>query len=408
MALFFSRPPVLDKESPARALNQIVTLFRLGFVLCLIMIAIWLIGEVLTILFASCLLAIVLHGVARLIRRRLPFIPYPAAVGIVAIIIFGLLTALIWGNGPAIADQFVSLKEALIAQASDLHLYLAQNSFGRMILDHLPASLGGTDKGGTLSNLGFGIAGSVTGLLSSALGLIGTLFVVMMSAFYFAISPSLYINGFLRLVPPNQRSTTRDLLFTAGSTLWAWTAGQALDMLVIGLLSGIGLSLIGMPLAPALGVVAGLCNFIPYIGAILGAVPALLISLSLGTREAFFVAILYSVIQFFEGNVLAPLIQRRAVHMPPAMAILSQTVFGSILGVPGLVLASPITAALLAVLDKATPPLHDADSTRRAVDEINEEELAAQKIQSQAQSQPEDIAEPAPEDDNKAPSDRKP
>lgn len=73
------------------------------------------------------------------------------------------------------------------------------------------------------------------------------------------------------------------------------------------------------------------------------------------------------------------MIQRRAVHMPPALAILSQTVFGSILGAPGLVLASPITAALLVVFDRSLPPLKNAEQTQLAVDEINDEELAAQK-----------------------------
>jgi len=80
-------------------------------------------------------------------------------------------------------------------------------------------------------------------------------------------------------------------------------------------------------------------------------------------------------IQFFEGNVLAPFIQRRAVHMPPALAILSQTVFGSILGIPGLILASPITAALLAMGDKATAPLEDAGRTQIDVGELSEEEV---------------------------------
>ncbi|WP_246285712.1 AI-2E family transporter, partial [Nguyenibacter vanlangensis] len=144
-------------------------------------------------------------------------------------------------------------------------------------------------------------------------------------------------------------------------TLWAWTAGQALDMAVVGILSGLGLWCIGVPLALALGVVAGMANFIPYIGAFVGAVPAVLVGLSQGTREGLLVLALYAAIQFFEGNVMAPLIQRHAVQMPPGLTILSQTVFGTILGLPGLILASPLTAALLAVMDHATPPLDETD-----------------------------------------------
>ncbi|QHI95408.1 AI-2E family transporter [Aristophania vespae] len=379
MAFFFYRSPPPEQETPSRALGQLVTIFRFITVLTLIIVALWLVGDVITVLFAATLLAIVLHGLARLLRKHLRFIPYTAAVSIVVMIIIALLTALIWSNGPAIGDQFLSLKSALITQSGDLKEHLSHTTLGKIILDHLPASIGGNDNNNPLGSLGFGLAGSVTGLLSSAFGLLGTLFVVLIAAFYFAISPSIYINGFLRFVPPAQREATRTLLFSAGTTLWAWTAGQALDMFVVGCFSWLGLSLIGVPLALALGVVAGLCNFIPYIGAIMGAIPALLISLSVSTKEALFVAILYSVIQFLEGNVLAPFIQRRAVHMPPALAVLSQTVFGSILGVPGLVLASPITAALLAVFDKAMPPLEDGERTRIAVSEVNKEELEAQK-----------------------------
>ncbi len=389
MSLFFSRVQSPSaQQTPMTSLERIYGLIRLTLCLSLIMLAIWLMGDVLAVLFAAILMAIVLHGLARCLRKHLSFIPYTAAISIVAIMIVGLFTALIWGNGPAIGEQFISLKNALIAESGDLRSHLAQNTFGRMLLDHFPSSLGGNDQTASLSNFDFGIAGSVTGLLGSAFGLVGTIFVVLMAAFYFAVSPSLYINGFLRIVPPTQRETTRTLLYSAGNTLWSWIMGQAIDMLAVGIFSAIGLYLLGMPLALALGVVAGLCNFIPYIGAILGAVPALLISLSLGSRETLFVAILYSVIQFCEGNFLAPLIQRRSVHMPPALAILSQSVFGSILGAPGLILASPITAALLAVFDKAMPPLEDATKTQLETNELSQKEAEERQEEAKKKALP--------------------
>jgi predicted PurR-regulated permease PerM len=126
---------------------------------------------------------------------------------------------------------------------------------------------------------------------------------------------------------------------------------------VVGLVSGLGLWLIGVPLALALGVVAGLLNFVPYIGAIMGAVPAVIIAFSLGATAGVETIALYAVIQGFEGNVMAPMIQKRAVDLPPGLTILSQTAFGVIFGVPGLVFATPLTAALLAVMTKATVPL---------------------------------------------------
>ncbi|WP_225198325.1 AI-2E family transporter [Gluconobacter oxydans] len=381
MPISFSDPAERSETEPrARELSRIAGLLRIALTLTLGLLAIWLIGDVLAVIFASALVAIVLHGLARMLRRHVSVIPYQGAVALVTVVILVALFGLGWYSGPAISDQFIRLKQALITQSGELRTHLSGSTLGQMVLDHLPSSLGGNAPGtASLGSLGSGLAGSVTGLLSSVFGILGTLLVVLIAGLYFALSPAVYIDGMLRLVPTQHRPAARELMLTAGSTLWAWTAGQALDMLVVGMLSGIGLSLIGIPLALALGVVAGLCNFIPYIGAILGAVPAVLLGLSLGTHEALFVGILYCVIQFFEGNVLAPLIQRRAVHMPPALAILSQTVFGSILGAPGLILASPITAALLAMGDKATAPLEDENQTRRAVGEVTEQEEKQQK-----------------------------
>lgn len=372
MQLPFSSPTPPQTEPRAQELQRIATIMRVTLAVAVVMLAIWLVGDVLTVVFAATLVSIVLHGLGRTLRRFVPFLSYTAAVALVTLILLLLLIGLGWSSGPAIGDQFLRLKQALITQSGGLKAQLSDSALGRMILDYLPTSLGGNaSTPGGLGSLSTGLAGSVTGLLSSAFGVVGTLAVVLIAGLYFALSPSQYIDGVLRLVPPAQRSNVRELMLTAGATLWAWTAGQALDMLVVGFLSGIGLFFIGVPLSLALGVVAGLCNFIPYIGAILGAVPAILLALSMGRQEALFVIILYGVIQFFEGNVMAPLIQRRAVHMPPAIAILSQTVFSTILGVPGLILASPLTAALLAVMDKATPPLEENIQTRHELEDEN-------------------------------------
>lgn len=366
-------------HSPQRDLSHIFRLLRFTLIVTVAVIAIWLLGDVLTVIFAATLVAVVLHGLARALRRKFP-IPYQLAVGLVALIVLLAIVALVYFSGPQIGDQFMRLKQALITQAGDLKGRLGQSSWGQFALDHLPSSLGGNESSSNSSGIfGTGLASSVTGILSSAFGLLGTIAVVLIAGLYFAMSPALYVDGTLRLVPPGHRPLVRKLLLAAGATLWSWTIGQAFDMLVVGLASGIGLTIIGVPLALALGVVAGLCNFIPYIGAILGAVPAILIALSDGTREGLTVAGLYAVIQFLEGNVLAPFIQRHAVHMPPALAILSQTVFGSILGIPGLILASPLTAALLVVGDKATAPLDDDIRVGSDVGETCEPETEKKK-----------------------------
>lgn len=352
-------PPERDMDPRAVQLARIHSLLQVTVLLAVLVLSIWLIGDVLMVVFAATLVAVILHNLAIRLERAMR-LPYWLALSLVVAGVLGAFVALFWSSGPAISEQAARLRAALATQAHSLRGQLNASPLGRTVLDHLPQSLGGNEAGGDVG-VGSRIAGSMTGVVSQAFGAAGTLAVILIAGLYFALSPGLYANGLLRLIPPGHRPAARAMLVVAGRTLWAWTAGQALDMAVVGILSGLGLWCIGVPLALALGVVAGMANFIPYIGAFVGAVPAVLVGLSQGTREGLLVLALYAAIQFFEGNVMAPLIQRHAVQMPPGLTILSQTVFGTILGLPGLILASPLTAALLAVMDHATPPLDETD-----------------------------------------------
>ncbi|CAK7192945.1 Putative transport protein YhhT [Commensalibacter sp. Nvir] len=349
-----STPPPPNESSQQERfyfLVQNVVLVAVGI------ISIWLIGDLLMIVFAATLTAIILKGLASIVRKYTR-LPYGISLTLVVMIIFSALFALIWTSGPEISEQILKLKHAITLQVGNLRDQLHTSPLGNIVLDYLPNSVGGNHNEPSTS-LSSRIAGSMTGFITSVFGVVGTVFVIFIAGLYFAASPTLYGNGLLRLVPKKQRPRIRKLLLISGHTLWSWTAGQSIVMLVVGTCSFVGLSIIGIPLALALGVVAGLSNFIPYIGAIIGAVPAVLIGLSQGKQEAMFVIILYLTIQFLEGNIISPLVQNRAVRMPPGITILSQTIFGTILGMPGLILASPLTAAILSIMDSSTPQLND-------------------------------------------------
>ena len=351
--------PVLSRPSHQPDLVHIHRLLRFVVAAVAVGLALWLFGGVLMVVFAAALVATILNGTARLVQRWTP-LPFWAALLLVVLLIVGALVGLGFVAGPGLAEQATSLRKALTGQAQGLQDRLQGSDWGRFVLDQIPESLGGAKQGGG-NPLPSGIAGSVAGYLGAIFGTLGTLAVVVIAALYLAASPETYVDGALRLVVPRHRAKAKELAQAAGQALWAWSAGQALDMLVVGLLSGFGLWMLGVPLALVLAVVAALCNFVPYIGAIVGAVPAVIIAFSVGPKEGVETIVLYAVIQFFEGNVMAPLIQRHAVHMPPGVTILSQTGFGAMLGLPGLIFATPLTAALLAVGDKATAPLEAAE-----------------------------------------------
>jgi predicted PurR-regulated permease PerM len=122
--------------------------------------------------------------------------------------------------------------------------------------------------------------------------------------------------------------------------------GQLASMVVVAILVGVGLFLLGVSLAPTLALLAGFLNFVPYVGALAGAVPAVLVALAQSPTLAMWVVVLFISVQMLEGNVIAPLIQKRTVSLAPALTIMSQTILGSLFGLLGLVVATPLMAAL--------------------------------------------------------------
>lgn len=116
---------------------------------------------------------------------------------------------------------------------------------------------------------------------------------------------------------------------------------------MVGVLTALGLWLIEMPLVLALAPIAGLFSFVPFLGPLASAVPALLIAFGQGRAEAVRVVAVYSGVQFLEGNFITPIIQLRAVSLPPAVLLGSQLLMGLFLGLVGILVATPMAVAVL-------------------------------------------------------------
>jgi predicted PurR-regulated permease PerM len=317
-----------------RPVRSLSVLFRIIAIATAVGLVIATLGEVIMIVFAAALVAVLLRGSGERLGRVLHI---GAGWGVLAVIVgvIAFLGGLLWWHGQSLAEQFGQLQEGLAQQFENVRQHLHQTDWGRRILHQLPFGLGAkaepTSQAGAQGSTATALrslAGLVAGALWSALGLLGTIGVILVAALYIAAAPQSYVEGLLDLLPSRQRAPTRHVLDHVGQTLWGWLVGQFLDMLVVGVLCGAGLALLGMPLAFILALIAGMLNFVPYIGAIAGAVPAVLIALSVSGKEALFVGLLYLGVQTFEGNVTAPLIQKRTIDLPPALTILSQTAFG--------------------------------------------------------------------------------
>jgi predicted PurR-regulated permease PerM len=125
----------------------------------------------------------------------------------------------------------------------------------------------------------------------------------------------------------------------------------ALSMLSVGIFISVGLTMLGVPLGLILGIIAGLLDFIPYVGPIIAGVPAVLIALSMGPDMALYVILLFLVVQTIEEYILQPLVEARAVELPPALTIVTQLIFGMLMGFAGVALATPLTATLMVLVN---------------------------------------------------------
>lgn len=177
------------------------------------------------------------------------------------------------------------------------------------------------------------------------------LVVVLVAAIYLATDPSPYREGTAKLFPKGQRQLVLDTMSAAATDLRQWFSGQLISMAAVGVASSIAFWLLGLPSPIGLGIIAGISNFVPLIGPLVGAVPAVLFAFLQDPITVLWVAGTVFAIQQVEGNFLMPLVQRHAVDLPPAVALLSILVFGALFGILGVVFATPL-AVLTSVLVK--------------------------------------------------------
>jgi predicted PurR-regulated permease PerM len=191
------------------------------------------------------------------------------------------------------------------------------------------------------------LVSNVGTLATSTIGAIATAFILIVTALYFAIAPDLYVGGVVRLFPLRYRPRAHAILRDIGAMLRRWSLGQLIDMCVVGVLTGIGLSMLGVPLALALAVLAGLFTFVPYFGAIAAAIPAALVGFTMGWQTSLWVVLIFLVCHGIDGYLLSPIVQRNTAHLPPALTLLSMTILGTLYGPLGVILGTPVAAALL-------------------------------------------------------------
>lgn len=296
----------------------------------------WVLRDVVLLVFAALLLAVFLRKSAALLRERTGL---PEAVGVVAVftVIVGALVAIGFWQGPRIAEEVEILKRDLPAAFADLRARITRSEAAQQVAEELPSPREIVGESEDILDRARLVATTTTGALA-AFGL------WIFLALLFAATPRAYIRGLLAVVPRRHEARAAQLLETLRDTLWWWSLGRLMSMAFVGVSTTVGLTLLGIPLAFLLGLIAALLTFVPNIGPLVSAIPALLLAVAGDPIDALWVALLYAGVQLVEGLVLDPIIDRTTVYLPPALTVTMQLVLGTLIGLAGVALAAPLTA----------------------------------------------------------------
>ena len=327
------RDPIVREE-----LKRASVWFGLG----LLILAVIFLAQPLLLIFAGIVLASMLDGGTRLLGRVLP-IGRGWRLTLVTLAAVGFIVWTIMFTGSELTAQAERLREAVTTQVN-------------RILDW-GNSLGLVQGGAQLDQLGGQLMGSLGRLgsaVSSALGAVTSLVMILVIGIFIAVEPRLYQRGFAWMLPLRSRDRFYRTASHMGFTLRRLMAGRLLGMAVEGFGTWILLLIGGVPMAALLGILTGLLAFIPNIGAIVSGVLIVLAGFSVGVEQGLWAIGVYVVVQVVDGYLIVPYVARKTVDLAPALVLSAQLLFGALFGIMGLALADPIVAMIKAGLEQKT------------------------------------------------------
>lgn len=309
----------------------------LRFILIILgLLFLYLIKDVLLMVFIAMIIAAAIDAPVDWLAKR--NIKRMFGTAIVYLLIFLILAGFMYLVLPPLAGQ-------LKLMAANLPGYLDQ--FGTSF-DIFKEKIGVQAGQTILDNFSNQLYGAASNIFGTAVNIFGGLFsalIILVISVYLVIQDK-GIKKFLGSITPiEHRAYVANLAERIQGKLGGWLRGQLILMVIVGALSFVGLSILNVNYALTLALIAGLLEIIPYIGPILGAIPAMAIAFMQSPILALFVAILYIIIQKAEGYLIVPLVMRRTVGLNPLVVMLSIIIGGKLGGIVGVVVAVPVVAA---------------------------------------------------------------
>ncbi|WP_131868130.1 MULTISPECIES: AI-2E family transporter [unclassified Bradyrhizobium] len=342
----------------------------------------WYFAATLLLIFTGMLLGLGLNALVHALGRRV-HLPHSVRLAIVCVALALLLAGIAYLGGATIAEQASLLSKTIKSQIVNVRSFLENHGIDTSYFDlgnaasdssantsseatSPPAapSRGPLPSAGALASSGGAIVSQTFKLLLGTIHGVGNIFIVLFLGLAFAAQPGVYHDGLLFLAPARHRTRVALVIDRISETLERWLIAQIVVMIAVGVVTWIGLAIIGIPGAFILGIQAGLLAFIPTVGAIIAGVIVVLASLASGWIPALSAFLLFMGVHAMESYVLTPILQRQALDIPPATLFAFQILLGVVFGIWGLALALPLVAIAKVMIDHfktyEAPPLAEA------------------------------------------------
>ncbi len=327
-----------NKREPSYALK----VWQTTAIVCLAIIAILILRVAFNILLmalAGVLIAVYFHGLAELISAKTKIDRKLALfISIGGSII--LLAALSWFVGSKVQRQVAELSNTLPETIKLARVKIANTPVGAKVIEY------------TSGNNSQKLVDTATTFFSTSFGIIGDLYIILFLGIFFTADPSLYKNGILFLFPTQKKSTGRIILKKIETALKGWLKSIIVSIVLITILVAVGLSMTGLPGTTVLGLITGMLEIIPNFGPVIAMIPGVLLAFTISTKTAVIVALIYIACQTIVGSIVLPLLQKKMINIPPALTLLIQLVMGTLSGLMGIVLAVPLLAILIIVVEE--------------------------------------------------------
>lgn len=303
----------------------------------IIPVLVWYLFGVVMMIFGAIILAMLLRLGAHPLMRWLS-LPEPVALGISGLLVIVVVFGAGYLFATRLSGEFQDVLRRATSASSNIQAQLQSTEFGSFLLKHMSGSR-------------VSITAILPGVLSVSTSFLEGVLLMVISGIYLAAQPGLYRRGVIWLFPPNKHARVAEVFDGIGEALRLWLIGQLAEMVLIGALSAFVVWLIGVPSPLALGVIAGVGEFIPYVGPLLAAIPAILVAITKSPEAALWTLFAYLAIHQIEGQIVAPLIQRHMVAIPPAVMLLGIAAITYLFGLVAIIFAAPIAVVVFAAVN---------------------------------------------------------